>query len=482
MAWRITWRWSRVLALLAGVFPLCAQNPSYAKYTVLFDFNQKAGTTPSGNLVEGLDGNLYGTADYGGTGDGGTAFQATTAGVVTTIHNFCPRYPNCPNGIDPQQYGALAMDGDGNFYGTTTAVTDFPATVFKLTPRGAFTTLYNACFSPDCFLGGGVVMGSDGSFYGANPYGGTNRSPGCIHEACGQIFRITPEGTFTPIYNFCSQAGCADGGRAYGPLVSAADGNLYGITSLGGANGLGTIFRLTLSGDLTTLHSFNSTDGNCFNEPCAPLIQANSGSLYGTTSLGGTNLRPHTVFGAGTFFKITAGGNFQTLYNFCAETNCADGSGPQSIVEGTDGNFYGATPATLFRFTPEGKLTILHNFETPEGSDSAGVIQATDGAFYGLAAEGGPSSDGVLFRLSVGLGPFVETLPSYGEAGARIKIMGNDLTGTTSVSFDGTAATFNIVSATEVDAVVPDGATSGRIQVVAPTGMRVSNTRFSIQP
>ena len=148
------------------------------------------------------------------------------------------------------------------------------------------------------------------------------------------------------IYTFCSLANCADGASPYTQLISGFDGNLYGITSQGGANGVGTVFKLTLSGKLTTLHSFNLGGASipCGNGPgiCAPLVQANNGNFYGTIFNGGLNVGG-TSYGDGTFFELTPSGTFTTVYNFCSQSNCTDGANPEGFVQATDGNFYGVT-------------------------------------------------------------------------------------------------------------------------------------------
>ncbi len=208
-------------------------------------------------------------------------------------------------------------------------------------------------------------------------------------------------------------------------LVQANDGNLYGTVEEGGANGFGTVFKITLSGKLTTLHSFDGTDGEY---PAAGLVQGTDGNLYGTTLNGGTN-------GDGTVFKIT----------------------------------------------PRGKLTTLHSFDGADGSETfAGLVQATDGNLYGAPEEGGANGDGTVFRLSVDLGPFVETQPTSGKVGTADKILGTNLTGATSVTFDGTAAVFKVVSKSLITTTVPAGATTGKVEVKTPRGTLKSNVDFRV--
>ena len=229
-----------------------------------------------------------------------------------------------------------------------------------------------------------------------------------------------------------------------------------------------------------------------------PLVQTASGDFYGTTENGGANCS--AIQGCGTFFKITSAGALTTLYSFCSQANCADGQSPYTggLVQGTDGNFYGTTNyggantcpgglgcGTMFEITPSGTLTTLHSFD---GTDSglyqlfSGLEQATNGTFYGSTYYGGTKGDGTVYALSVGLGPLVKTLPTSGRVGQTIRILGNNLTGASSVTFNGAAAAFTVVSATQMIATVPAGATSGRVEVVTPSRTLKSNTRFVVLP
>lgn len=193
-------------------------------------------------------------------------------------------------------------------------------------------------------------------------------------------------------------------------------------------------------------------------------------------------------WGCGTAFKVSSTGDLTTLYSFCIEANCADGlysEGP--LVQATDGNYYGTTSDTVFKLTQGGELTTLVGFDMTNGSSPyAGVTQDTNGAFYGTTYGGGTSGAcyavgcGTVFTLSLHLGPFVETLPSSGKAGTAVKILGTDLIGATSVTFNGTPATFKVVSASEITTAVPSGATTGTVQVTLPTKTLSSNVPFYI--
>jgi uncharacterized repeat protein (TIGR03803 family) len=261
---------------------------------------------------------------------------------------------------------------------------------------------------------------------------------------------------------------------------------LYGTTFEDGADGYGTVFKITPGGTLTTIYSFNYTDGG---NPEAGLVEATNGNLYGITSDGGAT-------DSGTVFKITPSGTLTTVYNFCSEGNCADGYGSDAaLLQATDGNFYGTTVlggancvsdggcGTIFRITAGGALTTLHSFDGTDGENpETGLTQDTNGKFYGTMQAGGANNGGTIYSLSVGLGLFVETQTSSGKVGAAVKILGTDLTGATSVTFNGTAATFTIVSKSEITTTVPTGASTGRVRVVTPGGTLTSNLNFRVTP
>jgi uncharacterized repeat protein (TIGR03803 family) len=187
-------------------------------------------------------------------------------------------------------------------------------------------------------------------------------------------------------------------------------------------------------------------------------------------------LAPYEIF-PGSIFKMTPDGEVMTLYSFC--DFCPNGSSPSGLMQATDGNLYGTTIygggpgyGAIFKITPSGTLTTLYEFCSQSGCTDgaypvAGLLQATNGNFYGTTTAGTDLSAGTIFRLSAGLRPFVTTLPAYGTVGESVKILGTDLTGATSVTFNGIAAAFEMVSRTEITATVPADATSGEVQVVA---------------
>src|ERR1700722_11186652 len=289
--------------------------------SVLHSFAGTHGDNPSAGVIQGSDGNFYGTTQIGGANHGGTVFKLTPSGRLTTLYSFCSKGgAACTDGDFP--YAGVIQGSDGNFYGATTGGgANDGGTVFKLTPSGGLTTLYSFCSQADCTDGdfpyAGVIQGSDGNFYGTTNYGGA-----APYGGDGTVFPLPPSGPLTTLYSFCSQADCTDGDFPYAGVIQGSDGNFYGTTNYGGAapdGDGGTVFHLTPSGALTTLYSFCSqadcTDGDF---PYAGVIQGSDGNFYGTAGGGGPN-------DGGTVFQLTPSGALTTPYSFCSLAGCTDG-------------------------------------------------------------------------------------------------------------------------------------------------------------
>jgi uncharacterized repeat protein (TIGR03803 family) len=280
--------------------------------TSLYSFtNGSDGEIPYSGLVQGADGNFYGTTLAGGANSFGTIFKITPSGTLTTVYAF-----DGTHGATPQS--AMILGTDGNFYGTTgRGGVSSVGTVFKLTPGGTLTTLHSFGGSDGTVPLAGLVQASDGNFYGTAATGGDSNA--------GTVFMITPGGSFTRLHSFAG----TDGAQPYGPLVQASDGNLYGTTSARGANSFGTVFKITTGGTFTSLHDLTLSDGAA---PFGGLIQAADGNLYGTTSEGGTG-----GDSGGTVFKITPGGTLTPIYSFRDA-----GSAFGGLIQ-INGVFYGTT-------------------------------------------------------------------------------------------------------------------------------------------
>ncbi len=404
----------KVLLCHAAILTMAAIGLSAQTLTTFVNFDGTHGATPESPVIQGTDGNFYGTT-YGGGGGArayGTIFTVTAGGALTTLHSF-----SLTDGASP--IGGLVEGSDGNFYGTTLQGGTHPGagTVFVISAGGSYSVLHNFAGTDGAGPYGGLVQGTDGNFYGTTSSNGPN--------GYGTVFKITPAGVLTTVYSFSS----SDGANPYGALILGSDGNFYGTTVGGGVNancdGLdacGTVFKITPAGVLTTLYTFCTQTG-CVDgvRPYAGLVQASDGNFYGTTWQGGANCSPGLNGGCGTVFKITPTGTFTSLYSFCTQADCTDGKNPfyGSLVQASDGNLYGTTwlggihticsngCGTIFRITPGGSFTTVHSFNHTTDGDMpfAGMIQATDGNLYGTASSGGGHDEGTIYAFNPGIPP-----------------------------------------------------------------------------
>ncbi|HKM48164.1 MAG TPA: choice-of-anchor tandem repeat GloVer-containing protein [Terriglobales bacterium] len=254
-------------------------------------------------------------------------------------------------------------------------------------PAQTFTILHNFNGTDGAYVLGGLVQTTNGSLYGTTDVGGAGGNG-------GTVFKISTSGTLTSLHTF-SSSGPDEG--PYGGLIQATNGNLYGTTQNFGTYHDGTVFKITLSGMLTTLHSFDSTDGT---DPSARLVQAANGSFYGTTYIGG-------AYDWGTVFKMTSSGTLTTLHHFAAGT---DGAEPAAgLTQAIDGNLYGTAAnegasgwGTVFMINPKnGKFTVLHGFDGTDGGEPYGdLVQSTDGNLYGTTISAGTYGYGTVFKFN----------------------------------------------------------------------------------
>ncbi len=364
-----------VLAGVLGLLGIAEKAAGEAHYAILHGFTYPP-SRPGGGVIQGCDGNFYGTTSQGGNPGQGTVFRMDPSGTVTILHSFTG-----PDGANPQ--GTLLPGSDGSLYGTTVeGGASGKGTVFRLAPDGTLITLYAFSGGSDgAYPYGGLLKGGDGSLYGTT-YGG----------GLGTVFKLTPDGTLTTLHAFSG----SDGAGPYAGLLLGSGGTLYGTTVGGGASDYGTVFRLAPDGSgFTTLYAFNYSDGAW---PYAGVLQGSDGSLYGTTSGSGS--------GGGTVFRLAPDGTLTTLYAF---SGGSDGAYPYAgLLQGGDGSFYGTTSGggasgngTVFKFGL-GTLTTLYAFSG--GSDGsnpyAGLFQGSDGTLFGTTNEGGASGNGTVFRLA----------------------------------------------------------------------------------
>lgn len=360
-------------------------------YIVLHQFGagNDASENYTGSLVQGSDGNFYGLSYAGGTNGLGTLFSISPSGSDSVLYSFASSAP--VDGYYPYG-GGLVLAGDGNFYGMTNeGGTNGFGTIFRATPGGVVTTLYEFTggASDGSYPESGLTLGTDGNLYGVTTEGG--------QYASGVAFKMTLTGTYSVIYHFGHMGDPVD--VSFSSLVLASDGNFYGVGYLAGANGYGGVFKLTPAGVETVLYSFTGPSDGA--NPSSTLVQGADGDLYGMTSSGGAN-------GFGTAFKISTTGTFTLLHTFAGAPADAAYAYDNPLVLGSDGNFYGMTASggtsnngTLFQMTPSGTITILHSFEGPTADGAnpySGLTIGSDGYIYGTTAAGGANNGGVFFR------------------------------------------------------------------------------------
>ena len=359
---------------------------------ILCSFSGTNGAYPQAALTLGTDGNFYGTTSYGGSNSDGTVFKMTTNGTLTILVSF-----KGTNGAQP--CAALTLGTDGNFYGTTetgSGIGGIYGTVFKVTTNGTLTTLHTFTGYDGGNPYAALTVGPDGNLYGTTSTGGSGTDGGGND---GTVFKVTTNGTLTTLVSF----GGYNGAYPYAALTLGRDGNLYG-TTWGAPSYDGTVFKITTNGTLTTLVFFNGTDGEC---PTAALSLGTDGNFYGTTEAGGA-FEGGWGETLGTVFKVTTNGTLTTLVSF----NGTNGAAPYAgLTLGNDGNFYGTTDessgnaagyGTVFKVTTNGTLTTLVSFNVTNGeSPLAALTLGKDGNFYGTTYMGGSSGDGTVFRLSL---------------------------------------------------------------------------------
>jgi uncharacterized repeat protein (TIGR03803 family) len=398
-------------ALMAAVsLALCAGGAQAQSFHTLYRFHGADGRVPMAPLVVDGAGNIYGTTNRGGTDDIGTVFRLAPGRSEGVLHSFTG---NFTDGALP--WGGITVDGAGNIYGAASSWGAYDGgALFKVAPDGSESLLHSFGYyensSDGSEPGTKPLIGADGNLYGTTPVGGYTGWP-CSNMGCGTIYRVTPEGTETVLHAFNS----GDGAEPAGELIADGSGNLYGTTIAGGGGGRsGTVFKFAPDGTLTTLHSFklNGTRKDGVSEPVYGLVRDAAGNLYGV--LHGTS-RLHEKRcpdgACGAIFMLTADGKLHLLHEF---TGGADGGFPNStMVMDAGGSLYGTTKygggigckhmgcGTVFRYSPDGSIAILHAFGDREGPPN-GVTFGPDGALYGAAfSTDDQAPPGIIFRIDL---------------------------------------------------------------------------------
>jgi uncharacterized repeat protein (TIGR03803 family) len=391
-----------------------AQTTEVVLYTFCSQTNCTDGSQPLGGVIRDSEGNLYGGTFAGGANEKGVAYKLTPSGQETVLYNFCSQ-----GGVlctDGWAAVVSALDSEGNLYGTAGfGGAHNVGDVYKLTASGQQTVLHSFCSLKNCAdgsapSGAGVIIDSQGNLYGTTLYGGASSNGKTTTSGAGVVYKVDTSGNETVLYNFCSLANCADGSLPLGPLLMDSEGNLYGTTANGGTNGGmssgdGVVYKLTPSGQETVLCSFGSASCPDGTTPTGGVVSDSEGNLYGTTSKGGAHSK-------GVAYKLAASGQQTVLYNFCSQGGklCTDGEEPGRVVRDSEGNLYGsasdgtiANPGNglVFELSASGAETVLCSFGSAScpGVGPSGVILDSEGNLYGTTSSGGANGGGLVFKL-----------------------------------------------------------------------------------
>ncbi len=443
---------------------------------------------PGGGLTQAPDGSLYGTSgDWIFTPDSlpYTIFKIAPSGTSTDVATFAQ------DGSQGTVPNAVTIAENGLLYGTTQGGGAGNAGVAFVVSNGTIRVLHNFETSDGAVPAGRLVEGIDGKLYGVTALGGA--------AGRGVIFSLGLTGNFSVVHSFAAN----EGEQPTGELVVGPNGSFYGTTLGGGANQIGTVFNLSLAGKLTTISSFGPDHG------CpGTLTLGSDGNFYGGTgdstyfNFVNPNYSCPAESGAGSLFSVTPAGVYTTLYSFT--TNCDGGNNcppfdpVDSLLEASDGNFYGVSEdggnddpicpsGTVFQFATTGQLQWYSFPAGGLGNPCCGMLQDTQGTLYGVTAGGNCLGFGTIlsggFTLNLGLPKPrpVSTIfyPSAGLIGTPVGIYGTNFIGATSVTFDNVAAQFRVISANYLVAVTPRTST-GAIAITSPGGTSVTKTKFVV--
>jgi uncharacterized repeat protein (TIGR03803 family) len=454
--------------ILPAICILILSLQSFAQYAKLLDFDNANGGNPLGTLA--FDGTfLYGMTDIGGVNNEGTLFKIKTDGTgYTKLLDF----KNLTHGKSPK--GSVTISG-GFLYGMTWAGgANGVGTIFKIKPDGTgYTKLLDFNGTNGSYPFGSLT--SDGTFlYGMTTSGGTNNQ--------GVIFKILPSGTgYAKLLDF---TGLTNGSNPLGSLFYEGT-FLYGMTSMGGANALGTIFRIKPDGtgyakifDFTGAASGAKPDGD------GSLISDGT-FLYGVANSGGSS-------NFGTIFKILPDGSgFTKLLDF---TGAANGRLPHNHLVFDGAFLYGVTTGggisnfgTIFKIPPDGNGYFkLLDFDGAEGGRYPIASIIYNGSFlYGMTPTGGTNNLGIVYKYSLIPPTITSFTPTNGSIGASVVITGTNFSATPAnniVKFNGILATVTASTATSITTNVPTSATTGAITVTVAGNTATSASNFTLIP
>jgi uncharacterized repeat protein (TIGR03803 family) len=447
---KTNWNGSPRLALACALLAVFAAAPLRAQsYQDLYDFGCAAGCTPYGKLTQGKNGNLYGTSSSGGANNLGTIFMVSLTGAYTDLFDF-----TATTGAGG---GGLTLESiDKNFYGTTTG------TLFQFNPlNNAFAVMYT--FGTDANTPGPPVEGKDSNLYGVvgeTPY----------------RFTVT-----TATLELLSSSVSGD---PSGPLFAASDGYMYGATFNGGHPEAGDLFRLSTTGAIKKLYTYQDNGDGAF--PNAPITQGiKDGNLYGTTHAGGF----YTDAGDGTIFEVSLpSDNFGDPYSFGGSAGA--GTNPTTgLLSASDGNFYGTTNAggsndlgVIFEWQTGGSYFELFDFSgnvgpVPGASPNTAIMEDTNGMFYGLTSSGGANGVGVFYTMTPAhpVNHISLCCNWFVVLDQPVTVVGQNLTGVINVYFGSVPAQFRLGSGTFLIADVPSAAIDGLVTVTLATGQQIES-------
>lgn len=462
------------VATIAAMAPLSTGRVAAQTVSTLYNFGGVNGdpTNTAGNMAQGRDGNFYGVSQsgpFGGATNDGVVYKISSSGVVTYLHSM--------QTSEGMQCNGLVMGTDGNFYGTCYSdPVNSGGTIFKVTSTGTLTVLHT-------FIGGTTdgchplappTQGSDGNFYGTTGFCGTS--------GYGTVYKVTLAGTYTQLYNF--QGPPNDTALPLG-LIQGSDGNFWGMGN-GWIIGNGGVFKISTAGKESLVYAFKGgTDGQ---NPYTNLIQGSDGNYYGTTegSGGGNN---------GTIFKLTSKGVETVLYNFPNPPTMGGfprlplTQGPDSLLYGMATNCAGGGcgQAGLFDITTKGVFNNLYLYPLGQPNSIqpfAPLLLSTNGTLYSTTEAGGSKNSGTFYSLSTTYSPFISLVNvSSGKEGAQVGILGQGFTSASVIKFGGTAATTKTLTGTTfILATVPAGALTGNVTVTTGTTTLTAPKLFRITP